>query len=88
MQLQSFSSFYLPREGAGGTYFHRRDVFFCHEVFFRMYLPLALKVYDRLPIDSLGFMVAGRIKNHLSGLIHQILTLAFISALTLQIQVE
>ena len=54
------------RTFTGGTYF------FCHEVFFRMYLPLALKVYDRLPIDSLGFMVAGRIKNHLSGLIHQI----------------
>ena len=38
---------------------------FCHEVFFRMYLPLALEVYNRLSIDNLGFMAEDKIKGEL-----------------------
>ena len=34
----------------------------CHEVFFRMYLPLAFKVYKMLSIDSIGFVVVDIIK--------------------------
>ena len=48
--------YYLPPEVAGGAYFDRRDVSYCHEVLFRMYLPLALEVHNRLFIDSLGFI--------------------------------
>ena len=35
--------------------FSREGHILCHEVFFRMNLPLALEVYNRLFIDSLGF---------------------------------
>ena len=44
-----------------------RSKVFSNEVFFRMYLPLALEVYNRLFIDSLGFMAVERIKIHVSG---------------------
>ena len=37
---------------------------FGHEVAFRMYLPLALKVYNSLFIDSLGFMA---VYDHMSA---------------------
>ena len=40
---------------------------FCHEAFFRMYLPLALEVYNRLFIESLGVLVVNEIKKHLLG---------------------
>ena len=42
--------------------------FFCHEVFFSMYLPLALEVYNRLFMGSLGLMAVAKIKKHLLGL--------------------
>ena len=45
----------------GGTYF-------CHEVSFRMYLPLALEVCTRLFIDNLGFMAVDEITKKLLGL--------------------
>ena len=41
---------------------------FCHEVFFRMYIPLDLEAYNRVFIDSVGFMVIDKIKKHLLGL--------------------
>ena len=37
--------------------FSREGCIICNEVFIRMYLPLALEVYNRLFIDSLDFMV-------------------------------
>ena len=40
---------------------------FCHEVFYRMYVPLALEVYNRPFIDNLGFMAVDKIKKHLLG---------------------
>ena len=43
------------------------DIFF-YEVFVRMYLPLALEVYNKLIIDILGFMGVDEIKKHLFGL--------------------
>ena len=46
-------------------YFYGRDVFLCHDVFFRMYLPLALEEYSRLFVDSLGFMAVDKVKKHL-----------------------
>ena len=56
----------------------------CHEVFFRMYLPLALEVYNQSFIGSLSLMAVGKFKKHLLGLTKSnILTLALISALTL-----
>ena len=51
----------------------REGHIFCHEVFFRMYLPLALEMYNRLFI--LGFMA-----------VDKILTLAISSHLTLRVQ--
>ena len=33
---------------------------FCNEVFCRTYVPLALEVYTRLFIDSLGLKIGGR----------------------------
>ena len=41
---------------------------FCNEVFFRMYFPLALEVYNRLFIESLGFMAVDIIEKYLLGL--------------------
>ena len=62
---------------------------FCHEVFFRMYLPLDLEMYNILFIDSLGFMEGDKIKKHLFGLTQsKILTLALMSALALRIRAE
>ena len=40
---------------------------FCHEVFFITYLLLALEVYNKLFIDSLGIMVVDTIKRHPLG---------------------
>ena len=40
---------------------------FCHEAFFRTYLPLALDVYNRLFIESLGVLVVNEIRKHLLG---------------------
>ena len=34
-----------------------RGIYFCHEVFLRIFPPLDLNVYNGLFIDSLGFMV-------------------------------
>ena len=45
-----------------GTYFLQWSIFF------RMYLPLALEVYNRLFTDSFGFIVVNKIKKHPSGL--------------------
>ena len=57
---------------------------FVHEVFVRMYSPLALEVYNRL--ISLGFMVVDGIKKHLLGLTESnILTLGISSHLTLEV---
>ena len=63
----------------GGTYT------FCHEVFFRMYLPLALEVYNMLFVDSLkGFMAVNEFKKYLLGRFQtDVLTFALISGLTL-----
>ena len=59
--------------------FSREGRIFCHEVFFRMYLPLALEVHNRLIIDSLGFMVVDKIRKHLLGVTQlNILTVALI----------
>ena len=59
---------------------------FCHEVFFRVYLALALDVYNRLFIDCLGFIAVDQIKKHIMGLTQSnILTLVLISALTLRV---
>ena len=41
---------------------------FWYEVYLRMYLPLTLKMYNRLFIDSLGITVVERIKKHVLGL--------------------
>ena len=72
--------FYLLPEVARGAYFHWRDVFLAMKYFFRMSLPLALEVCNRLFIDSFGFMAVDKIKNHLLGLTQSnILTLALIS---------
>ena len=62
---------YLPPEVVRGTVlFSREGRIFCqcHEVFFRMYLSLVLEVYNRLFIDSLGFMVVDKIKKYQLGL--------------------
>ena len=40
---------------------------FCYEVYFRLYLPLALEVFYRLFIDSKCFMAVDKIKKHLLG---------------------
>ena len=49
------------------------------EVFLKMYLPLALRVYNSLFIDSLCMMVVDEIKNHILGLTKSyILTLVLI----------
>ena len=40
---------------------------FCHEVFFRIYFPLAVEVHNRLFIDSLRSTVVERIKKLLLG---------------------
>ena len=45
---------------------------FCHKVFFRMFVPLALEVYNRLFIDSLGFRLVDNIKKHLLSQIYSI----------------
>ena len=37
-------------------------------IFFRMYLALALEVYNRLFINTFGFMVVDKIKKHMLGL--------------------
>ena len=58
---------------------------FYHEVFFRMYVPLALEVYNRLFIDNLGFMAVHEIKKLILGLNQSnIQTLALMPALTLR----
>ena len=41
---------------ARGVYFQWRDIFFAMKYFFRNYLLLALEVYKRLSIDSIGFV--------------------------------
>ena len=52
---------------------YERDI-----IFFRMYLPLALEVYNISFIDSSGFMSVGKIKKHLLGLtLSNILTNGF-----------
>ena len=63
---------------------------FCHEVFFRIHLPLSYEVYNRLIIDSLGFMVVDTIKKHLLGFtqFNTILTLAVSSYLTFWVRRE
>ena len=63
--LRLVFSFYLALEVARGAYFFEN---FCHKVFFGMYLPLALKVYNEISIGSSGFMVVDTIKEHLLGL--------------------
>ena len=45
--------------------FSREGHIFCHEVFFRMYLPLASDVHNKLFIDMLSFIVVVKIKKHL-----------------------
>ena len=57
---------------ARGVFLHERDVFFCNDVFFKMYLPLALEVCSRLFIDSLGVM--GVDENTCEGSLSQLLT--------------
>ena len=48
-------------------------------LFFKMHLPLALRVYNSLFIDSLCMMVVDEIKNHILGLTKSyILTLVLI----------
>ena len=59
----SFRDIYLPPEFARGAYFHGRDVFFAMKYFSEW--TLALEVYNRLFIDSLGFITVDRIKKHL-----------------------
>ena len=58
--------------------FSREGRIFGHEVFFRMYLPLALQVYTRLFIDSLGFIV---VRDTYWGSFSQIDTLALIAVI-------
>ena len=50
---------------------------FYYEVFSRMYLPLALEVYNGLFIDMLGFMALDIIKKHLRFTQSKYLTLCF-----------
>ena len=57
--------YHLPPEVPRGEYFHS---IFCYEVYFRMYLPLALEVFYRLFIDSKCSMAVDKIKKHLLGL--------------------
>ena len=46
-----------------------QECIFCHEVlFFRMCLPIALEVYDRLFIDCSGFMAVDTLKKSLPRL--------------------
>ena len=49
--------YYLPPEGC-----HRSEEgrLFGHKVFFTLYLPLALEVYNGLFIDSLSFLVVDK----------------------------
>ena len=48
---------------------------FCHGVFFIMHLPLDMRVYNWMFIDSLGCMTVDRIKKSLLRLTHTIYTL-------------
>ena len=45
--------------------FHREGRSTCHEVFFREYLPLALKVNKEWYIDCSGVMAANKSEKHL-----------------------
>ena len=47
--------------------FSRERRIFGHEVFFRMYSPLALELYNRLFIYRLGLMTVHKIKKHFLG---------------------
>ena len=59
---------YFPTsEGSKRCLFSQGGRIFCHEVFIRMYVPLALEVYDRLFIDNKGCMAVHTIKKHLLG---------------------
>ena len=59
---------HLPLEVGRGGYFHGREVFFAMKYFFGMYSPLALDVYNRLFVDSLGLMAVDTTKKHMLGL--------------------
>ena len=64
--------------------FSQEGCILLHEVFFKMNLPLALDVYNKMFIDSLGFVVVDKSRKYLLGLTHsKKLTLALISDLTL-----
>ena len=70
-------SLHLPQKEARGANNHSLEGrIVCHAVFFRMYLPLALEVYNRLFINSLGFMVVDKVKTHLLRLTQSILTVS------------
>ena len=57
----AFHPCYLLPEVARGAYFSWKGHIFCHEVVFRIDLPLALDVYIRLFIDSFDFMAVDKI---------------------------
>ena len=66
-------SYHLLLEVVRGSYFYGRDVFLCHEVFFRVYKCLALDIIIVF-VDSLGLMAVDEIRKHLLGLTHSNLT--------------
>ena len=74
---------YLPQEVATGAYFRGRDVFLAIKYFSEcIYLCMAMdrRCTITLFIDSLVFMVVGKIKKHLLGLTQaNILTLALLT---------
>ena len=55
-----FSLLCRPPKVARRAYFQVKEVVLAMSIF-RMYLPLALEVYNRLFIDRLGFMVVDKI---------------------------
>ena len=53
---------HLPPEVARGVIFMGGTHCFCHGVFFRMDLPLALELHNILFNDRLGFMVEDKME--------------------------
>ena len=87
----TFSSHNVLPEVAKGAYFQGGAYFFLHEVLilFRVYLTLALEVFNGLLIKSLGFMVVDEIsKTPVWAQSVKILTLTIISDLILVVWQE